>query len=128
MSTTLTGTYVDITDYLKPGELSITPTEFAPKKGRAPINGTAYGGRVALPNEIKANCQPLTQTQTSTLLPMLKHEYVYLNYLDPAEGWRTGVKFLSGNIPATALMIQRINGNEVTLWDGISFTLSEVIA
>lgn len=126
VSTTKTGKYTDITDYITPGELNITPTKYAPKKGRAPINGAMYGGLIAEKTEIKANCQPLTQQQTQTLLPLIKPERVWVNYLDPEQGWRVGVEFLSGNRPSTALMVRKKNGAEITYWDGITFELSEV--
>lgn len=122
ISTTENGTYTDVTDIITPGEFSVTPVQFAPKRAQSPLTGNNYGGLVATKRQIESVCNPLTQAETEAILPLVAPEYVWVNYRDPALGWRTGVKMLSGNAPAAAMTM----AGGVLYWSGISFTLTEV--
>lgn len=122
ISTTENGTYTDVTDIVMPGNFSVSPIQFAPKRAQSPLNGKTFGGLVSTTKKIDATCNPLTQTQTETLLPLISPEYVWVNYRDPELGWRTGIKMLSANAPATALSM--VSG--VIYWDGVTFSLTEV--
>lgn len=122
VSTTINGTYTDITDIVERGNFRVVPAQFAPKKAQSQMTGAIFGGLVKTNRQIIADCNQLTQAQTETILPLIANEYVYVNYRDPALGWREGIKFLSGNAPAAAMMIS----GGVLWWNGISFTLTEV--
>ena len=122
ISETENGTYTDVTDIITPGEFSVTPVQFAPKRAQSPLTGNNYGGLVATKRQLDSECNPLTDAQANTLLPLVAPEYVWVNYRDPALGWRTGVKMLSGNAPAAAMTMM----GGVLYWSGISFRLTEV--
>lgn len=122
ISTTENGTYTDVTDIITPGEFSVTPVQFAPKRAQSPMTGNNYGGLVATKWQLGSACRPLTQAQTEAILPLVAPEYVWVNYRNPRLGWQTGVKMLSGNAPATALTM----AGGVLYWSGVSFTLTEV--
>lgn len=122
ISATENGTYTDVTDIITPGDFSVTPVQFAPRRAQSPLTGNTYGGLVATKRQLESVCNPLTQAETETILPLVAPEYVWVNYRDPALGWRTGVKMLSGNAPATALTM----AGGTLYWNGISFTLTEV--
>lgn len=122
ISTTENGTYTDVTDIIAPGEFTVSPVQFAPKRAQSPLNGVWYGGIVTTKRSLDCRCNPLTDAEANTLLPLVAPEYIWVNYRDPALGWRTGVKMLSGNAPAAAMTMM----GGVLYWNGISFTLTEV--
>ena len=83
--------------------------------------------RVASKQNLKCTCRALEQSQTEILLPLLRPEYVYVNYLDPEFGWREGVKMYSNQIPATSLITKHGEDNTIKYyWTGIEFPLVEV--
>lgn len=122
IATSENGTYTDVTDIITPGEFTVTPVQFAPKRAQSPMTGHNYGGLVATKRQLASACNPLTNAQTQVILPLVAPEYVWVNYRDPALGWRTGVKMLSGNAPAVAMTM----AGGTLYWNGVSFTLTEV--
>lgn len=126
ISTSASGTYTDITDYIALGGFKVQRNDVdSEKSGRSNLTGMMERMRVAVKQRIDATCKPLTQTQTQTLLALIKPQYVYVNYLDPEVGWRTGVKMYSNNVPATSLFVKMNGTTEVYYWTGITFPLIE---
>ena len=122
IATSENGTYTDVTDIITPGEFTVTPVQFAPKRAQSPLTGNNYSGLVATKWQLSSKCSPLTQAQTEIILPLVAPEYIWVNYRNPRLGWKTGVKMMSGNAPATAMTMM----GGVLYWNGISFMLVEV--
>lgn len=120
------GLYIDVSRMIKKGAMVVSYDIVAPNAGRAPINGVGYAGRVATKLTISCTCNPLVQSDTEILFPLIKQPYVYAEFIDPEIGHRSKVRMMTGNAPATAMLIQKINGVEVPTWDGIKFELQEV--
>lgn len=126
VSTTENGTYTNITDFIAFGGFKVQRNDVdAPNVGRSNLTGEMYRERVAIKQRIDCTCKPLTQDQTEVLLPLIKPVFVYVNYLDPEVGWRTGVKMYSNNIPATSLMARERGNTEEYYWTDIVFPLVE---
>lgn len=123
ISSTPTGAYTDITDYIALGGFKVQRNDVeAAEAGRSHVTGEMYRKRVATKQRIDCACKPLKQAETTVLLPLIKPEIIYVNYLDPETGWRTAVKMYSNNVPATSLFV---DGNNY-YWTDISFPLVEV--
>lgn len=126
VSSSQNGTYTDITDYIALGGFKVQRNDVdSDKAGRSNITGVMTRMRVTTKQRIDCNARPLTQNETQTLLALIKPEYVYVNYLDPEIGWRTGVKMYSNNVPATSLFVKKVGTAEVYYWTGITFPLIE---
>ena len=118
------GTYTDVTGYLKPGGFKVKRNDIdAEGAGRSPLTGDASRDRLAIKKDFECQCpELLPQSATEVLLPLIEPEYVWINYMDPGHGWRTGVKVYSNNVPANAAMIK----DGVVYWKDVSFPLVEV--
>lgn len=127
VSATELGTYTDITKYIALGGFKVQRNDVEDAEaGRSNITGEMYRKRVAVKQRVDCTCRPLLQSETQVLLPLIKPEYIYVNYLDPEVGWRTAVKMYSNNIPATSLMAKDHGQTADYYWDGIEFPLVEV--
>lgn len=91
----------------------------APGAGRL-LNGTMMRGRTAIKMKLEVTCKPLTKSELSTVLNLIKPEFVEVRYDDPQDGIAIRTMY-SNNVPATFL-IRRSNGDE--LWT-LSFPLVE---
>lgn len=126
ISTTPNGTYTNVTNYIAIGGFKVQRTDVdGAKAGRSTMTAEMVRMRIATKQRIDCNARPLTQSETQTLLALIKPEYVYVNYLDPEIGWRTGVKMYSNNVPATSLFVKKVGTAEVYYWTGITFPLIE---
>lgn len=126
ISHTLNGTYTDVTSYIVGGGFKVQRSDIESQKaGRSTLTAEYVRLRVATKQSIDVTCRPLSQTETQTLFALIKPEYVYVNYLDPEIGWRTGVKMYSNNVPATSLFAKQEGNTETYYWTGITFPLLE---
>lgn len=81
----------------------------APNAGRL-LNGTMMRGRVAIKMKLEVTCRPLTKSELSTVLNLIKPEFVTVYYDDPQDGVSIRTMY-SNNVPATFL-VKRSNGEE----------------
>lgn len=117
----MTGTYTDITGMLMETGYSVRRVRMATHE-RSKMTYALYEGKQADKCEVTCICGMLTQAEISSLFSLLKNEYIMVNFQDPDGGWRTGVKFVAGDVPATSLYSDGTN----FYWSGVSFTLTEV--
>lgn len=120
------GPYTDITGYLAPKGFKVQRNDLdSEKSGRSNLTGLMTRMRIGTKQRLDCTCRILTQSETQALLPLIKPEYVYVNYLDPEVGWRTGVKMYSNNVPATSPFAREYGSTATYYWTDITFPLIE---
>lgn len=121
------GPYTDVSSFLAPGGFSVKRNDLEDKEaGRSTVTGRMYRKRIDSKQELTCTCKALEQSQTQILFPLIKPETVFINYIDPELGWRTGVEVYSNNVPATSLVAKEEGGATRYYWNDIKFPLIEV--
>lgn len=117
-----TGAYTDITPYIAFGGLKWSMQSIdAAGSGRDTQDGLMHRALVAYKVRIDCTCRPLEQTEATTVLTLIKPEWLDVQYFDPQTGSTQTKKMYSNNIPATFL----IQHGTKQYWSGIAFPLIE---
>ena len=122
VSSTQSGTYVDLTPYIAYGGLKVTRNDIdAAGSGRDTADGKLHRHRVAIKDRIDVTCRPLTTAEAKIVLTAINPEWVWVKYYDIISATTVTKKMYSNNVPITTLIAK---GN-VDYWTGLTFPLIE---
>ena len=93
----------------------------AANSGRDTLDGLMHRALVTYKVRLDITCRPLTSTEASTILTLIKPEWIWVKYLDVQTNTLLTKKMYSNNLPATYLMLK----GTTEYWTGIAFPLIE---
>lgn len=110
---------VDCLPFLDDEGLSWSRNDVDSDQAGRTMDATMHRGRIAIKKRLDCTCRPLSQSETQTLLNLIKPEFVEVEFTDPMDGLIYTTMY-SNNVPATVMMIDDW-GN--VIWKGIKFPL-----
>ena len=117
------GTWVDIKPYIALEGLKYSRNDVDGANAGRTQDGTMVRDRVTTKVRWDVTCRPLTGSELSTVLTLIKPDIFTLKYTDPETNTEKTGSFYSNNIPVQ-FKLRRNNGEE--LWVGLTFPVVEI--
>lgn len=114
---------VDVTPYIAFKGLKYTTSDLDSDEAGRTLDGNLRRSRVATKVRWDVPCRPLRTSELTTLMQLLRPEWVQLRASDPVFGLRTGTFYSNNN--SISMVITSKESEDEELWEGLTFPLIE---